>query len=155
MIAIGGEVDAVFFQSSTPEEIAMNYQSLVQLPLMVPYWSLGWHQCRWGYKALEDVKYVLGNYTEHGFPLDTIWNDIDYMQDYRDFTYDSKRYNGLDNFVKNDVHGTHRHYVPIMDAGVAARTYSTFGAGVYDSYQKGLDQDAFIRDYTNERAMIG
>ena len=69
---------------------------------------------------LQSLEDVVGNYSEYGFPLDTIWSDIDYMKDYRDFTYDEKRFDGLPDFV-NRIHEDHLHYIPIIDAGVAKR----------------------------------
>lgn len=39
---------------------------------MPPYWSLGFHQCRWGYKALGDVKNVVDGFETAQIPLDTV-----------------------------------------------------------------------------------
>lgn len=43
---------------------------------------------RWGYHDLEEVAGVVEGYQGAGIPLDTIWTDIDYMSQYRDFTFD-------------------------------------------------------------------
>jgi alpha-glucosidase (family GH31 glycosyl hydrolase) len=45
------------------------------------------------------MKYVVGNYSLFDLPLDVQWSDIDYLFNYRDFTYDHLRYKGLDEFV--------------------------------------------------------
>lgn len=34
-------------------------------------------------------------YVNNSIPLDTIWSDIDYLSNYRDFTWDHKRYEEL------------------------------------------------------------
>lgn len=38
------------------------------------------------------------------------WNDIDYMDEYRDFTYDEVKFAGLPEFVE-DLHSKGMHYV--------------------------------------------
>lgn len=37
---------------------------------MVPQWALGWNQCKWGYKTVEDLKDVVANYDKYSIPLD-------------------------------------------------------------------------------------
>lgn len=38
------------------------------------------------------------------------WNDIDYMDEYRDFTYNKAKFDGLPEFV-DDLHSKGMHYV--------------------------------------------
>lgn len=47
-----------------------------------PFWSLGFHQCRWGYPDVSKLESVLSKYESNGIPLDSIWSDIDYMHDF-------------------------------------------------------------------------
>jgi alpha-glucosidase/alpha-D-xyloside xylohydrolase len=79
-----------------------------------PFWGLGFHQCRWGYKNISMLLDVLSNYEKNGLPLDTIWNDIDYMVDYEDFTIDESRFplTQLAAIIEK------YHYIPIIDAGI-------------------------------------
>ena len=42
---------------------------------------------------------VVGNYTKNKIPLDAQWVDIDYMSDYKDFTYDNSSFSDLPDFV--------------------------------------------------------
>lgn len=74
--------------------------------------------------------YVIANYTKNDIPLDTMWSDIDYLYNYRDFTYDPVRYDNLMHLISG-LHNENRHYVPILDAGVAIREeYPAYAEGV-------------------------
>ena len=49
-------------------------------------------RCRYGYKSVDEVQEVVANYSASGIPLDTMWGDIDYMHQWRDFTLDPANY---------------------------------------------------------------
>ncbi|CAJ0876250.1 14828_t:CDS:2 [Entrophospora sp. SA101] len=45
-----------------------------------PYWSLGYHQSRWGYNNLSVLSDVVSRFRKENIPLETIWTDLDYME---------------------------------------------------------------------------
>ena len=47
-----------------PDEVIHSYHEVIGRPAMPPYWALGFHQCRWGYRNLQAVKDVVGNFTD-------------------------------------------------------------------------------------------
>lgn len=46
-------------------------------PAMQMYWTLGFHQCRWGYENWTVLQEIVDGYANAGIQLETIWNDID------------------------------------------------------------------------------
>ena len=57
---IGGIIDMYVFMGPTPGEVIQQYTDVIGHTFMPPYWSLGFHLCRWGFKntneTLEIVK---------------------------------------------------------------------------------------------------
>lgn len=111
----GGIFDLYVFNGPTPADVVRQYSSIVGRPAMMPYWSLGFHNCKYGYTSVYQVEQVVANYTAANIPLDTQWMDIDYMQDYRDFTLDAKNFPAAEvsSFV-NQLHQNGQHFVPII-----------------------------------------
>lgn len=116
----GGSFDFYFLSGSSPKEVISQYQSgIVGKPIMQQYWTFGLNQCRWGYQNWSVLQDVVDNYRNFNIPLETIWTDIDYMSQYRDFT------NGNETFPVPEgqaflakLHAAGQKYVPIIDANV-------------------------------------
>ena len=142
--AAGGVGDLYIMFDTSPDKVVQLYHTVVGKPVLVPQWGLGWKQCRWGYKDLDVIKQVVQNYSDYHLPLDTQFSDIDYLSDYKDFTYDPVRYKGLGDFVK-DLKAKGMHWIPIMDAGVAQRVGQD-----YKAYNVGAEQDVFVKAYNDE-----
>lgn len=47
---------------------------------------------RYGYASIYEMQEVVDNYTDARIPLDVMWGDIDYMERWRDFTFDHVNY---------------------------------------------------------------
>jgi alpha-glucosidase (family GH31 glycosyl hydrolase) len=54
-----------------PNTVTTLYQTVVGKPVMVPQWSLGWNQGRYGYTNLDAVKESVKNFSDYDLPLDT------------------------------------------------------------------------------------
>jgi len=108
---------------------------------MTPQWALGFHQSRAGYQNTATLQAVVDAYKAAELPLDGIWSDVDYMEDYKSFYYDIDNYANLPAFVKNL---TNQHWVPVIPAAIPQRIRSTGGLLPYLPYHDGLDQGIFI-----------
>eukprot|EP01022_Parablepharisma_sp_SALTPOND_P003014 TRINITY_DN111_c0_g2_i2.p1 TRINITY_DN111_c0_g2~~TRINITY_DN111_c0_g2_i2.p1 ORF type:complete len:957 (+),score=79.93 TRINITY_DN111_c0_g2_i2:153-2873(+) len=114
---VGGIIELYFFYPDTADTVVKKYHDLIGRPYLPPFWALGYHQCRWGWKTLDKVKDVVANFEQYDIPLEVMWADIDYMLEYTDFTVDPVRYKGLSEFVEN-LHKRQMRWVPIVDAGL-------------------------------------
>ena len=82
---LGGAIDLYVYAGPTQPKITSAYQmSAIGLPPMQQYFTFGFHQCRWGYANWSQLQEVVTNYEDAGIPLENIWTDIDYMNQYRD-----------------------------------------------------------------------
>ncbi|KAH8041504.1 hypothetical protein HPB51_016949 [Rhipicephalus microplus] len=111
--ALGGVFDFFVFVGPTPSKVVQQYQRVVGFPAMPPYWSLGFHLCRYGYESLNNTRAVMQNNILDGIPLDAQWNDIDSMERRNGFTYDTEAFAGLPEFVR-EVHAGGRRYILIF-----------------------------------------
>lgn len=141
---IGGLIDLYIFLGPTPNEVISQYTEVIGRPFLPPYWSLGYHQCRYGYETLNRTRDVWQRTRKAGIPFDVQWNDIDYMKHNNDFTYDQTNYDGLPDFVE-DLHREGMHYVPIIDPGISAAEPQH----TYPPWDEGVHLRVFVRNSSN------
>ncbi|KAL4706223.1 hypothetical protein ACJJTC_018407 [Scirpophaga incertulas] len=143
--AIGGVLQFFVMTGPTPRAVSSQYTALVGRPFLPPYWALGFHLCKFNYLSLNTTREVWKSNRDAGIPFDVQWNDIDYMKNANDFTYDEHNYKGLPEFV-DELHREGMHYVVILDPGVSASEKP----GTYPPYDRGIEMNIFVRNSTDQ-----
>ena len=140
---IGGVIDYYITINETPDQALISLHDIIGHPTLPPFWSLGFHQCKWGYKNTKEIRDVYENYIAHELPIDTFWGDIDILQDYRIFTLNLKNFGDLPSLI-SEIHQKNFKFVPIVDLGFPKNDIDEF-------YIKGKEMNAFIKsNYTEE-----
>ncbi|PPQ96021.1 hypothetical protein CVT25_013883 [Psilocybe cyanescens] len=149
---IGGVLDFYFLAGSErdPTELARQYAEVAGLPAEVPYWSFGFHQCRFGYKDFVDVAGVIVKYAAAKIPLETMWTDIDYMDRRRTFTLDPE-YFPLKRVreIVDYLHNRDQKYIVMTDPAIGY-----FPSEGYTAYDEGKDLDIYLKN-TDGSTFIG
>jgi len=136
---IGGIVDLIFFVGDkNPETVIKSYHNYLGNFTMMPFWSMGYHQSKWGYDNHQKMEEVVMKYDENNIPLDVIWSDIDYMIDKEIFTIDERRYPCEQ--MKELTTKHKKRWVPIIDPG--ARITNPQGPGT----SAGMERDIFLKN---------
>lgn len=140
MIITPDAMDLVLFiiEGDNEKDIVRQFRQLIGKSYVPPFWAFGYGQSRWGYKDEKDILEVADKYKEAGIPLDSIYMDIDYMENYKDFTINDKRFPDLKKLA-SDMKKRHIHLVPIIDAGVKIEEG-------YDVYEEGVKNGYFCKN---------
>ncbi|XP_052063145.1 lysosomal alpha-glucosidase-like [Mytilus californianus] len=143
----GGILDFYVFLGPSPDQVIQQYSEVIGKTMMPPYWSLGFHLCRWGYTNTDNLRLIVNDMRKKQIPYDTQWVDIDYMDSYKDWTLDPNSFSDLPNLV-NDLHSYGMHFIPIVDPGIS----NTVG---YAPYDDGVQRGIFIKTHDNSSFIVG
>lgn len=137
--AADGNVDYYVLGGKTLKDVVSNYTYLTGVTPLPQKWTLGYQQSRWGYSTSDKrVESIADGFAKYHLPIDVIHLDIDYMHGYRDFTWDTTKYDDPKKFVA-EMRQRGIRLVPILDAGVKKDHQG------YDIYQEGLKKGYFVK----------
>ena len=136
--SVNGKPHLYFITGDDPADVTSKLQRLTGPVSRPPLWSLGYHQCRWGYKSYEDLKELDQRFSQYDIPCDGLWLDIDYMNGYRVFTWNKEHFKKLKDEIA-DLKQSERNVVPILDPGV--KRDSDFPV-----YLDGKDKNVFCKN---------
>lgn len=134
----GEDFDLYLIEGGSIKDIVRSFHQIIGKSYMPPKWGLGYFQSRWGYKNEEEVQEVYETFKSQDIPLDGIYLDLDYMEDFKDFSVSKERF---PNFKKltQELKEEGVHLIPIIDAGVKVEEG-------YNIYEEGIQGDHFVKD---------
>ncbi|HEY0081521.1 MAG TPA: TIM-barrel domain-containing protein, partial [Pyrinomonadaceae bacterium] len=118
--AAGGELNYYVFTGGagrTPQKVLADYTDLTGRMPLPPLWSLGYQQSRYSYYPEARVREVARGFRTRRIPADVLYLDIDYMDGYRVFTWDKKRFPDPPRML-NDLAREGFRTVVIIDPGI-------------------------------------
>ncbi|GAA2731239.1 glycoside hydrolase family 31 protein [Pedococcus aerophilus] len=133
----GGQWTEYIFAGPDMPQILTRYTALTGRTQLPPLWSLGYHQCRW-FDYTEDAVEALGRrHRDDEIPCDALWLDIDYMDGYRVFTWDTEKFPDAPGMLER-LSDQGFKVITIIDPGVKWDP----GYAVFD---EGVERDVFCR----------
>ena len=145
---IGGIIDYYIIVDNSPEEVIKNIHFLLGIPALPPFWSLGNHQSRYGYRDFNEFKNVYEQFKKYEIPIDVMWIDIDAMKDYEIFTVNEK-FEQIGEYIKDEIHKDEGKFVPIVDLGVSYENQNS------NLIKLGNELDIFIKSNYTKKSLIG
>ncbi|MDH3321508.1 MAG: glycoside hydrolase family 31 protein [Flavobacteriaceae bacterium] len=135
--AQGGEMNYYFIYGPEMSDVVSGYSNLTGTPELPPLWALGYHQCKWSYYPESKVRDVASKFRSLQIPCDAIYLDIDYMEEFRCFTW-SKAYFPEPKKMVADLADDGFKTIVIIDPGIKVDKD-------YKIYQEGIANDYFCK----------
>mgnify|MGYP005849025841 CR=1 FL=1 len=139
LLTHGADLDYYIIYGPEPAQIVQTYTELTGRMPLPPRWALGYHQCRWSYSSEEWVRQVAREFRDRQIPCDVIHLDIDYMQNYRVFTWNRQHFPDPKTLT-SDLSEAGFKVVTIVDPGVMADLEDN-----YKVFDDGLVNNCFVR----------
>ncbi len=143
---IGGMIEYYFYYGNSPDEVIIKLHEIIGRPIIPPFWSFGYHQCRWGYYEEYFFINVYKRLKKYEIPFDTLWIDLDLMKNNRIFSYDEKRFPNFPKLLE-DLHNENYHFVPLIDIGFPINDTDPY-------YILGHKKNAFIMSNYTKNELI-
>lgn len=138
-----GNLDYYFIYGPEVSEVVNEYTNLTGKTPLPQLWTLGYQQCRWSYAPEQRALEIAKTFREKNIPCDTIYLDIDYMDDFRVFTWDNKKFKNPKAFT-DELKSMGFKVVTIIDPGVKVdKGYKIYDEGLKNGYFA-TDKDGMV-----------
>ncbi|RYE20188.1 MAG: DUF4968 domain-containing protein [Sphingobacteriales bacterium] len=144
--ADGGDMNYYFFGAQGVAKIIEDYTWLTGRMEMPPLWSLGYQQCRYSYMSADEILSIANKFRERNIPADVIYCDIDYMDNYKIFTWNKETFPDPKGMI-DQLKAIDFKVVAIVDPGIKIEEG-------YKQYDEGVQKNYFAT-YSNGDKFIG
>ncbi|MCH5202441.1 MAG: alpha-glucosidase [Oscillospiraceae bacterium] len=134
----GTNADIYVISGNGENEIVKDFRTIIGTSYMPPMWAFGYQQSRWSYPDKNEINRIIEGYEKAGIPLDTVYLDIDYMDNFKDFTINQKAFPDFEKYVA-ELKEKGIRLIPIIDAGIK------WEKG-FDVYEEGAKNNYFCKD---------
>jgi alpha-glucosidase len=115
--AVDGELNYYFMYGPEPKAVLGQFSELTGKMPLPPKWAVAYQQCRFSYFPESRVREIAKTFREKKIPCDVIYLDIHYMDEYRCFTWDKKRFPNPKKMI-DDLSKDGFKVVVIIDPGI-------------------------------------
>jgi alpha-glucosidase len=92
LAAAQGNIDFYIAAGPSPGVVAASMARILGTMPLPPKWALGYHQSRYSYLSEGELGEVASRLRQSRIPCDVLWLDIDYMDRFRNLTWDPERF---------------------------------------------------------------
>lgn len=133
----GGQYTEYVFAGPSMKQVLESYTFITGRISPPPLWALGHHQCRWHDYSAADVLGIGKQYRDRKIPCDVLWLDIEYMNQYRVFTWNTEKFPDVPGMLER-AKAEKLRVITIVDPGVK------FDPG-YPVFDDGLAKNLFCK----------
>jgi alpha-glucosidase len=145
--AEGGQLDYYFFAGPEPKKVVAAYTALVGRAPLPPLWTLGYQQSRYSYYPETQARDIVRTMRSKKIPLDVIYFDIDYQQDYAPFTVNREYFPTFEKMIA-DFRSVGVRTILITDLHIKKNPdhgYFPYDSGIKnDNFVKNADGTVFV-----------
>ncbi|MGX4600840.1 glycoside hydrolase family 31 protein [Faecalimicrobium sp. JNUCC 81] len=132
--SLDGNIDYYFIYGPSVDKVIKGYTYLTGSTPLPQLWTLGYQQCRWAYCPESNVVDIANKFREKDIPCDALYLDIEYMDDFRVFTWDKNKFKNPKKMIENLKENGFK-LVTIIDPGVKVdKCYSIYDEGLKNGY---------------------
>jgi alpha-glucosidase len=138
MALVSPDSEVVLFAGNSVNDLVTKYFSVLKDFWIPPRWAFGYHQCRYSYESVGEVRRLAHKFKELDVPCDALYLDIHYMDRYKVFSASPEHFEGLDDLVKECAELGIK-IVPILDPGIRVEQD-------YEIWSEGTENGFFCKD---------